>query len=86
MIVLSSDADATVFPSGEKATAVAWPEWPLNANRSSAVVTSQSITGLTRHNILYSPRSDLTSNSYLGRILTFSTQISSHTPLKTGAA
>jgi hypothetical protein len=42
--VMSSDADATSWPSGEKATAQTGREWPSSVPRTAPVVASQSRT------------------------------------------
>ena len=44
LTVLSSDADATSLPSGEKATALTELEWPSSVCSAAPVAASQSLT------------------------------------------
>ena len=44
LTVLSSDADATGLPSGEKATALTQSEWPSSVCSAAPVAASQSLT------------------------------------------
>lgn len=45
--MLSSEADATSWPSGEKATALTLLEWPLSTLRHDAVAASHTRTVLS---------------------------------------
>jgi hypothetical protein len=46
-MVLSPDADASILPSGEKATALIKREWPLSVRRAAPVAEFQSLTVLS---------------------------------------
>ena len=57
--VLSSEADATSLPSGEKATALTSSKWPSSVCSAAPVAKSQSRTVLSRENM--PPEADATS-------------------------
>ena len=47
LTVLSSDADASILPSGEKTTALTDPEWPLSDCSTAPDPVSHSLTVLS---------------------------------------